>query len=745
MLASADWERHRPRVVLVEAVDGDGRPTHEAWEPALLGAGYRLALFDGLNRFYCRDEDAERLLPRLAAPANVLDNWRPVREVDASGPPPGTAGRGRGAECRDERASTREASRRGGRSRQDAALEARAGARRGAAGARGRAQQAHEETQQAHEAEAAAAHERLRFDLLAHHVTVRDASRLARLMRRGAAPRRAGGRGERTKSGGTVSSASAESAALRRRRRPGSDPRGHWSPGGRHPAALRRDPARRPFAAAPWSAACPVTARVRPAGACSISPTSPTRTSSGRRTAFCWAAAPRRPRRTAACASSGSLVADGDRRAPRALAGRAPSKRPRRRGRTPGSRGRRGARSRRRRRTRCCACRAPERAVARSAFFGQSIATTVGDGASRRGGRRRRGRRSRSPAPAGVGERRDRASRDSVRLYYWIHHTGEYDRNTGVQRVVRNLAIALAGGGHELVPVRWCPEREAIVRAEQRWLAGLARFGGPALPARPRRACRSISSSADAGRLDGELAAAPRGAARRRRRRAAAAGRFDYARFYGLRTAAVFYDLIPLRQPGYERTAAAHEHYVRSLVAADLVIGDLRHAAGDLRAWWAEQGYEPTELPACRRGAARRGDRRRAARRRRGRARAADPLHRARHGRAAEEPGRGDAGVRAPPRAPARPRPAPRRRRRDPRGGRAGGRGDRRARRAHPASRLRARREARARSSRPPTPRSSCRSTRDSGCRSPRASGRGRPASARTTARWRRSRRAAAA
>src|SRR5258708_7728703 len=54
VLASADWERHRPRIVLVEAVDPEGRPTHEGWEPALLAAGYRLGLFDGVNRFYCR-------------------------------------------------------------------------------------------------------------------------------------------------------------------------------------------------------------------------------------------------------------------------------------------------------------------------------------------------------------------------------------------------------------------------------------------------------------------------------------------------------------------------------------------------------------------------------------------------------------------------------------------------------------------------------------------------------------------
>lgn len=81
VLASADWKQVRPRIVLVEAVDAEGRATHEAWEPTLLTAAYRFGLFDGLNRFYCRDEDADLLLPHLSAPANVLDNWRPAREV----------------------------------------------------------------------------------------------------------------------------------------------------------------------------------------------------------------------------------------------------------------------------------------------------------------------------------------------------------------------------------------------------------------------------------------------------------------------------------------------------------------------------------------------------------------------------------------------------------------------------------------------------------------------------------------
>lgn len=84
VIASADWKQVRPRIILVEAVDAEGRPTHADWEPRLLEAGYRFGLFDGLNRFYCRDEDADQLLPRLSAPASVLDHFRLAREVRGS-------------------------------------------------------------------------------------------------------------------------------------------------------------------------------------------------------------------------------------------------------------------------------------------------------------------------------------------------------------------------------------------------------------------------------------------------------------------------------------------------------------------------------------------------------------------------------------------------------------------------------------------------------------------------------------
>jgi FkbM family methyltransferase len=87
VLRGGDWSRWRPRVVLVEATrPGTTIPTHEAWEHVLLDAGYTFAAFDGLNRYYVRDEDAD-LVDALKVPANVLDNFIPyefARQIEAA-------------------------------------------------------------------------------------------------------------------------------------------------------------------------------------------------------------------------------------------------------------------------------------------------------------------------------------------------------------------------------------------------------------------------------------------------------------------------------------------------------------------------------------------------------------------------------------------------------------------------------------------------------------------------------------
>lgn len=81
VLAGGDWKRWRPRVIVVEATQPRTRiPSHEEWESALLDADYLLAAFDGLNRYYVRDEDSEMLEP-LQTPVNVFDEFDPYGYV----------------------------------------------------------------------------------------------------------------------------------------------------------------------------------------------------------------------------------------------------------------------------------------------------------------------------------------------------------------------------------------------------------------------------------------------------------------------------------------------------------------------------------------------------------------------------------------------------------------------------------------------------------------------------------------
>jgi FkbM family methyltransferase len=81
ILAGADWQRFRPRLLVIEAT----RPwTSEAicgdWEPALLSQGYALRACDGINRYYLRRED-DALAEQLSMPVNVLDSYVSIREL----------------------------------------------------------------------------------------------------------------------------------------------------------------------------------------------------------------------------------------------------------------------------------------------------------------------------------------------------------------------------------------------------------------------------------------------------------------------------------------------------------------------------------------------------------------------------------------------------------------------------------------------------------------------------------------
>ena len=77
VLSSFDLERWRPLCVIVEAVETFSRePTDHRFAHHFAAAGYVDAAFDGLNRFYLRD-DLEHLADVLAYPLSPMDNAVP--------------------------------------------------------------------------------------------------------------------------------------------------------------------------------------------------------------------------------------------------------------------------------------------------------------------------------------------------------------------------------------------------------------------------------------------------------------------------------------------------------------------------------------------------------------------------------------------------------------------------------------------------------------------------------------------
>jgi FkbM family methyltransferase len=81
VLFGGDWQRLRPKVLVIEAVaPGSGVPAWQEWEPFLLAQNYRFVLFDTLNRFYVAQECPE-ILARLPSERAPWDAVRHMYEI----------------------------------------------------------------------------------------------------------------------------------------------------------------------------------------------------------------------------------------------------------------------------------------------------------------------------------------------------------------------------------------------------------------------------------------------------------------------------------------------------------------------------------------------------------------------------------------------------------------------------------------------------------------------------------------
>jgi FkbM family methyltransferase len=86
VLGGADFERFRPRVLVIEATEPKTTVASQGkWEHLLTAARYEFAAFDGLNRYYVPAELAGELAPLLARPMSHFDEhvrWEIHRELE---------------------------------------------------------------------------------------------------------------------------------------------------------------------------------------------------------------------------------------------------------------------------------------------------------------------------------------------------------------------------------------------------------------------------------------------------------------------------------------------------------------------------------------------------------------------------------------------------------------------------------------------------------------------------------------
>lgn len=83
VLEGVDLASVRPWVLVIESTRPNStEDTSREWESIVLGCGYVMTLFDGLNKYYVRS-DLEEIRNALSLPANVFDDWVSWELVEA--------------------------------------------------------------------------------------------------------------------------------------------------------------------------------------------------------------------------------------------------------------------------------------------------------------------------------------------------------------------------------------------------------------------------------------------------------------------------------------------------------------------------------------------------------------------------------------------------------------------------------------------------------------------------------------
>lgn len=190
-----------------------------------------------------------------------------------------------------------------------------------------------------------------------------------------------------------------------------------------------------------------------------------------------------------------------------------------------------------------------------------------------------------------------------MRLYYFVHATGQDPGNSGIPRVTRNLGAALQGRPEiELLPVRWCSQRRAIVHAEYDLLENLRLFGGPTFAPDDREGLPIDFDRPDGSQSDPPWVLIPEaphlGSWDRAHLPVHLSFVLGYVRQHGFRSAVIFHDILPLshfgRDTSREPEALSFVIYANALASADVVFPVSEASGGELLNWFARNAIQPS-------------------------------------------------------------------------------------------------------------------------------------------------------
>jgi FkbM family methyltransferase len=174
-------------------------------------------------------------------------------------------------------------------------------------------------------------------------------------------------------------------------------------------------------------------------------------------------------------------------------------------------------------------------------------------------------------------------------VYYWIDATLQFPKNTGIQRVARQLARGLIEIGLAVVPVKWDKANARFGPVSSEELAFLSEWNGPS--ATLWQDWLPPNSDQQNGwffmpELPLNLSSAEREQV------------IDGAREAGLHCAAVFYDAIPWKMRGIYPThfAQAHREYMLELGDYDLVLPISDFSCDDLIDFLGAELSKPQSL-----------------------------------------------------------------------------------------------------------------------------------------------------